>query len=395
LFARKDKRPDRMYCILALAVTCAIVLLATADSLHLKNYVGNGDTNTDTDTNIVLSATTLQSELLSNFDKEDNARMIKLLRKKIREQCDTATSASDLQKISPNEIGGFTLNLPNDDIPKVAVRDNSNVIQRCKNVVIDLGANIGDTFGHVIDSGMISCDRTGDLGAYTLQSHFNVVRKQFESVTKVNAFTTHIQQLMTKVKPDQGPEDYCYYGIEGNPYFTERLQKLEDSVMAINPRPVQHAHFFTESVGSGEDGMTKLYLDTVNVHRNFWGSSILKDHPDVIQSAKGKDVESLAAPVMGYTLGTLMRMTLKALDPKASEQDKKGSHFILKMDIEGGEYPLIREAIVNGTLCEFVALGNNVDTIIEYHDPDFDTKEMMDALKNCGVNMGILDDIWS
>jgi Methyltransferase FkbM domain len=392
-FSKKGKPADGIYCLLCLATTCVTVLFATVTSSNLRNYI------TIDDTIDASSAASLRSMLLSTFEKDDNARKIKLLRQKTREQCDASTSISDLIRIPNNQIAGFKV--PNGAIPKF--HDSVNVIQQCKNVVMDFGANIGDTLGHVIDSGLISCDRTGNLGADTLQSHFNVETNQFESVKKLNKLTKHLQHLMTKDKPDQGPEDYCYYGIEGNPHFTERLQQLEDYAMAINPRPVQHMHFFTESVGSGEDGMTKLYLDTVNTDHNFWGSSIYKDHQDVRQSATGKDVESFAAPVMGYTLGTLMRMTLKAFDPDAPEKDRKGSHFILKVDIEGGEYPLMHQAITDGTLCEFVKLGNTADIFIEFHsvkvtgNHDYvgKTKELKDSLTSCGVTMGNLGAFWA
>jgi hypothetical protein len=61
-----------------------------------------------------------------------------------------------------------------------------------------------------------------------------------------------------------GPEDYCYYGAEGNPVFTDRSARLLDMDAPILDR-LQHMHFFTTSVGAGEDGMTKfLYLDTIN-----------------------------------------------------------------------------------------------------------------------------------
>jgi hypothetical protein len=202
---------------------------------------------------------------------------------------------------------------------------------------------------------------------------------------------------------EDGPEDYCYYGIEGNPHFTDRLQKIEDFVMAMRPRPVQHMHFFTESVGAGEDGMTKLYLDTVNTKENFWGSSIFKDHQDVKRSANGGNVESVATPVMGYTIGTLMRKTLRAFDPNASSEDKKGGHLVLKVDIEGGEYPLLHQAVQEGTLCEFVKMGNKADLYIEFHSARVTgkheytgkTKEMKEHLTQCGVTFRNLAAWWA
>jgi hypothetical protein len=64
------------------------------------------------------------------------------------------------------------------------------------------------------------------------------------------------------------PENTCVYGMEGNPSFTERLQKLENLVMGMKPRPVRHLHIHTESVVSAVDGPTKLFLDKTSVEQN-------------------------------------------------------------------------------------------------------------------------------
>jgi Methyltransferase FkbM domain len=365
---------------------CSIIVVVT-----FVAEIGSKSSYVDTQTSLHLRPT-------SNFDVLTNSKLVKAWRSKLRDQCKAAKSESDVQAISNNQIVGFKM--PELRIPQPR---NNDAVRRCKNVVMDFGANIGDTSGHVVDTGMISCDRKADLNTATLKSHFNIETKEFELVANRNKLTAHLEHLIFSQGSDQGPEDYCYYGIEGNPHFTERLQAIEDHVMAMNPRPVQHMHFFTESVGAGEDGMTKLYLDTVNTKQNFWGSSIFKDHQDVRRSADGKDVEMVATPVMGYTIGTLMRMTFKAFDPKATDEEKKGNHFILKVDIEGGEYPLLHQAVADGTLCEFVKMGNKADIFIEFHSAkvtgkhDFvgKTKELKNALTGCGVNMGNLGAHWA
>jgi hypothetical protein len=387
LVSKKSRIPSGAFVFLGITAASAVVTFFTSSSPLFTSYV-----------NLANPQTSISVEG-NNFDYEENSKNVKILRQLLLSQCTNATSPDDLIPIPNNQISGYIT--PTDFVP--TVHDKVNVVRRCKNVVMDFGANIGDTSGHVLDAGMIRCDRTKDLGSTALRPHFNVETKKFEIVKNLNKLSDHLRHLMTKHKPDQGPEDYCYYGIEGNPHFTNQLHSLENFVMAMRPRPIQHMHFFTESVGAGEDGMTKLYLDTVNSKHNFWGSSIFKDHQDVRKSANGLDVETIAAPVMGYTLGTLMQSTLAAFDPNAPEQDKSGGHFILKVDIEGGEYPLLQRAVTDGTLCEFVKLGNTADIFIEFHsqkvtgkhDYAGKKKEMNDALANCGVTMGILGANWA
>lgn len=336
------------------------------------------------------------------FDVVSNSRSLKEWRNNLLNLCAQAKSANEIKALAKKNLQGFSL-------PQVRVPQPRNdlAVQRCRNVVMDFGANVGDTSGHVVDTGLVGCKRE-DLGkdVATSESHFNLETKQFEHVLKRNMLTKHLEELMKQVgKGESGPEDYCYYGIEGNPHFTDRLQKIEDFVMAIRPRPIQHMHFFTESVGAGEDGMTKLYLDTVNAKNNFWGSSIFKDHQDVRKSAEkaGQSAETIAAPVMGYTIGTLMRKTLQAYDPAATDSEKKNNHLILKVDIEGGEYPLLHQAVEEGTLCEFVKMGNAADLYIEFHSAKVTgkhdyvgkTNEMKAKLTACGVNFRNLAAWWA
>jgi transketolase len=128
--------------------------------------------------------------------------------------------------------------------------------------------------------------------------------------------------------------------------------------MDTTPKPLQAAHFYTESVGAGEDGPTFLYLDTVNTANNFWGSSIISTHQDAKKSAAANGNVTVKAPVTGLTLSTLL---------KRSVIRAKGSHVIIKIDIEGGEYVVINEAI--DTLCDFTSAGVLVHLMMETHSP--------------------------
>jgi Methyltransferase FkbM domain len=337
-----------------------------------------------------------------------NAGQVKEWRQSVRDLCTNAKSAEDVKAVERKQMTGFLLPLPAET--KTRPRDDSSV-KGCRNVFIDFGANIGDSSGHLLNSGMVSCDRTSDLKTGTSPYLFSVVKHNFEFASNPNAMVVALERLLeerskhSKDSAHLGPEDYCYYGIEGNPTFTKRLQGIEDFVMAIKPRPVEHMHFFTESVGAGEDGMTKLYLDTINTEVNYWGSSVLKEHNDVRASAgEGNDVGKQAAPVMGYTIGTLMRKTLQAFSPTASSAEKKGGHLILKVDIEGGEHALFSQAARDRTLCEYIAMGNTVDVYIEWHGSSFfggkneqlitDGEAAKQTLEDCGVKFLDLEYTW-
>lgn len=61
---------------------------------------------------------------------------------------------------------------------------------------------------------------------------------------------------------------------------------------------------------------------------------------------------------------TLMSKTLVALSEDVSDKGKTGSHLMLKVDIEGGEYALVNDVVKSGVLCRFIQQDNTVDAII-------------------------------
>lgn len=127
--------------------------------------------------------------------------------------------------------------------------------------------------------------------------------------------------------------------------------------MRSSPRPVRLAHFWTSTVAAGSNGPAILYLDTRNVEKNFWGSSILASHTDVQASAasSGNLVET---PVEGKTLTTILQETVIGVP---------GSHVIIKMDVEGAEYAVLNEAFDSGILCNLTDAAVRVDILAELH----------------------------
>jgi Methyltransferase FkbM domain len=360
-------------------------------------------------------STTDENRNLSSDDSDvDDSHSIKKWRQSVRDSCHSATTREAVLAIDTMNVNGFVYP---DIVPERSHDHKSpDVVKRCQRVFMDFGANIGDTSSHLIDTGLIGCERN-DIGkdAITPTTHFDVTdTKKIQNIAGRNKLTKNIAALLevqngilnksSNALDSLGPEDYCYYGIEGNPVFTKRLQDIEDYVMSMKPRPLQHMHFFTESVGAGSDGPTKLYLDTVNSEQNFWGSSIFENHQDVRRSIDGADgdVQKIAADVTGVTIGSLMKRTLKTFSPDADPNEK--NHLILKIDIEGGEYPLLWEAVEEGTLCRFVRdMGHTADLYIEFHSQRVTgkhslagkTKEMKERLTACGVTFRNLQAWWA
>ena len=92
--------------------------------------------------------------------------------------------------------------------------------------------------------------------------------------------------------------------------------------------------------------------------------------------------------------------------PDATEDDKKDGQLIIKMDVEGAEYQIIKEVAASNVLCDYVSMGNKVVMIIEMHHMSItDAKERVSQkqgfqqakkkLEACGVVFGKLHAYWS
>jgi hypothetical protein len=148
----------------------------------------------------------------------------------------------------------------------------------CKNTFIDLGTNIGDSIGYFVDTAIDVCSplwiQANPKTAFNKdfpRPHLDVTtRRILGNGLVANPLFNLLQSHMSNAGNNGVvlPENTCVYGMEGNPAFSERLQKLENFIMSMHPRPVQHLHIHTESVVSAVDGPTKLFLDTTSVKQN-------------------------------------------------------------------------------------------------------------------------------
>ena len=91
--------------------------------------------------------------------------------------------------------------------------------------------------------------------------------------------------------------------------------------------------------------------------------------------------------------------------PAAVEEEISGGLLIVKMDIEGAEFQILKMEANRGTLCKYAAMGNKVVLIVEFHEfaiADTDerareTEGVKDAkkkLEDCGVEFANLDPNW-
>lgn len=115
--------------------------------------------------------------------------------------------------------------------------------------------------------------------------------------------------------------------------------------------------------------------------------------------------EVFAADVQGISLSQLVKNTMLPYKPTATEEEKSGGLLIIKMDVEGAEYQVLKEVAQAGVLCDYIKQGNRIYFIVEYHnmsitDPTERKREKAGAdkaketLQKCGVEFGNLQAMW-
>lgn len=139
----------------------------------------------------------------------------------------------------------------------------------------------------------------------------------------------------------------------------------------------------------------------------FWGSSILSSQQDAVKSAQELgNGQAFSADVRGISLSTLARSTLLPYKPDATSEESKGGLLIIKMDVEGAEYQVLKEIAASGLLCDYIQRGNRVVMIVEFHnmsitDPQERQREKAganvakEALISCGVEFRNLQGFWA
>jgi hypothetical protein len=129
--------------------------------------------------------------------------------------------------------------------------------------------------------------------------------------------------------------DFCVFGFEPNPAHSANHRRVEK----LCGTTVRHVEIFSETIAGISDGKSVLQIDNYNGHFPSWGSSVLAGFGPIAKQANTTTVS-----VQSLDFGRFLRDTL-------GEKGALGK-VILRMDIEGSEYILLRRYL--DMLCKYV-----------------------------------------
>jgi hypothetical protein len=131
--------------------------------------------------------------------------------------------------------------------------------------------------------------------------------------------------------------------------------------------------------------------------------------PDVRRTARQNNGTIVEANVQGITLSTLLRNTLQPFDPSNNAspvQRRGGGSLLVKIDVEGAEFGVLKELARTKLICEYVQMGNNATLVVEFHQhlvkdeqekqkAMAGVKEAKEKLRKCGVQFRRLPNYWT
>jgi hypothetical protein len=123
----------------------------------------------------------------------------------------------------------------------------------------------------------------------------------------------------------------------------------------------------------------------------------LSSQQDAVKTAKElNNGEVIAADVDGIRLTTLVKNTMLPFKPEATEEDKRGGQLIIKIDVEGAEYQVIKEIAKSNVLCDYIETHQM--SITDSNERRAQQSGFQDAkkqLEECGVKFGKLQAYWN
>ena len=194
--------------------------------------------------------------------------------------------------------------MPSTACPTSAIRhpvlQENKLFSHCRLVYLDVGSNIGVQ-----------------------------VRKLYEPARYPNAEVLPIfDQYFGRHR--HNTKGLCAFGFELNPSHTARLHALETH---YRDRCNYSVHFFTETAAATQNGTIPFWSDGDFSHLE-WGASA--NTPFWMRKDRKK------ATVQSIDLADFI---LRHITPFAST-------IVMKIDIEGGEYPLLPRLVATGALCD-------------------------------------------
>lgn len=151
--------------------------------------------------------------------------------------------------------------------------------------------------------------------------------------------------------PDK--EDWIIYGFEPNPKFRDKLEALASDKVIISNRAAWIEYHTTQF--ALESSETPLGSTLMSGKKKIWDNN--------------------------------EKIDVQAFDFSAWLRQFEDDFVVVKMDIEGAEFPILEKMIADGTdkICDYLMVEFHPNKVVEYTTTDKNI--LIDKLKSRGVNI--------
>mmetsp|Transcript_30493 Transcript_30493/g.50520 ORF Transcript_30493/g.50520 Transcript_30493/m.50520 type:complete len:263 (+) Transcript_30493:72-860(+) len=205
------------------------------------------------------------------------------------------------------------------------VATSEQVLNGCRNVFIDVGANTGEHIESVYND-------TYARGALK------------ETFTRYFGPDTERRQTT------------CAVGIEPNPHQTQSLMSLQRRHEISGLRTTMLTEVAATDAESNAQTFFVDNLTSSGRRHNEWGSTLF-DYGAIQINGRASRVR-----VRGLDLASWIQHNVLERDIPVSPPSQRKAAVIVKMDVEGAEFLLLPRLLVTGVLCSLNAL------FVEFHD---------------------------
>jgi FkbM family methyltransferase len=213
------------------------------------------------------------------------------------------------------------------------LRNEISVNETVKNVFIDLGSNKGDSIYNFF--GLLEKSQGSNLNGQSLFD--NEIEDSFILKT------------------------WDVYAFEANEFFNEQLNDMKKTIESLG----HTVYLYDKTAACTFNGFIDFYLDIKNKYFDYGGSSLKKNHRDVVRS--------------GFKKSKVRCVDIAEIISKYQPSDI----VIVKMDVEGSEYDLLQDFIVKN-------VSKLIDLmVVEYHDFVSPFKSPNDVFKSLYALQGV------
>jgi len=218
-----------------------------------------------------------------------------------------------------------------------AEEEDSNPLDGCYHVYLDVGSNVG-----------VQVRKLFEPQHYADAPFVGLFERTFGTTAERTKFQPEVKDTV------------CAVGFEPNPHHTKILKDIEHAYQKCG----WNVNFMTETGVSNKNGYSSFYSDGAMAYKEWGGGILPPDVNNIALADKKSSVQIKLLRLSEYLTQVVAKRKIPNLphDAAGSDNQSKAPKVLMKMDIEGSEVDVLPDILFNG------GLGAVNGLMIEFHE---------------------------